>query len=50
MDTYRLVYPNGVVVDVKANSWEEAADIGFAFGADLKDETPEVSKETKQAA
>ena len=48
MDTYRLVYPNGVMVDVQANSPEEAKDIGFAFGANLKDETPE--EEVKQAA
>jgi hypothetical protein len=45
MDKYRLVYPNGVVVEVEANSQQEAEDIGFAFGA-----LEEVPQDVKEAA
>lgn len=49
MDTYRLVYPNGTVVDVEANSEQEARDIGFAFV--VLPEREEIPQEaTKEAA
>jgi len=44
MDTYRLIYPSGVVVEVQADSPEEAADLGFSFGTDLFQDVQKVEE------